>query len=116
MHYYFFPYSLTIYLRKAVANHVFLFQTPSMKNVLALLLTFLFTHAQAQRFITKDIKFFGARGDGKTNDHEAFLKAADYFNKRGGHGKLFISKGIYIVGRQTFTAGKNGKSAYEGSD
>jgi len=70
----------------------------------------------AQTYIVKDIKFFGAKGDGKTNDHDAFEKAAAFFNTRKGAGKLIISKGSYIVGKQLFTGGKNGKPAYDGAD
>ncbi|MEO6330415.1 MAG: right-handed parallel beta-helix repeat-containing protein [Ginsengibacter sp.] len=72
--------------------------------------------AFTQEYIVKDIKSFGAKGDGKTNDHKAFQKAAAYFNDRGGIGKLIISKGIYIIGKQTFTGGKLNKPAYEGED
>lgn len=70
----------------------------------------------AQSFITKDIKSFGAKGNGKTNDHAAFKKAEDYFNKRGGYGKLVISKGTYLVGDQKFTGGRSKKPAYDGED
>src|SRR4051794_2565905 len=70
----------------------------------------------AQKNMVRDIKSFGAKGDGKTNDHDAFEKAAAYFNARGGNGKLVISKGTYIVGRQTFTGGKPGKPAYDGEN
>ncbi len=70
----------------------------------------------AQSFITRDIKSFGAKGDGKTNDHDAFEKAASFFNNRGGNGKLVIAKGKYIVGKQTFTGGQPGKPAYDGED
>ncbi|UEG49771.1 hypothetical protein LK994_14110 [Ferruginibacter lapsinanis] len=52
-------------------------------------------------YIEKNIvKDFGAKGDGITNDHAAFELAADYFNKRGGCGKLIIPFGLYKVGRQ----------------
>lgn len=47
-----------------------------------------------------DIKDFGAKGDGTTNDHDAFMKAADAINAQGG-GHLIISPGTYIVGKQT---------------
>ncbi len=59
-------------------------------------------HAVAQKSITKSIKEFGAKGDGFTDDHDAFVKAAAFFNNRNGNGKLVIPKGIYIVGRQQF--------------
>jgi hypothetical protein len=87
-----------------------------MKTFLFLLVAFFTTSAQAQSFITRDIKSFGAKGDGKTNDHAAFEKAAAFFNKRGGKGKLVLSKGTYLVGKQVFTAGKEGKPAYLGYD
>ncbi len=79
---------------------------------------FVFTcvYAGAQSYVERDIKTFGAKGDGKTNDHEAFEKAAAFFNERGGRGKLIISKGTYIVGKQTYTAGKNGLPAFKGFD
>jgi hypothetical protein len=70
----------------------------------------------AQAYVVKDIKSFGAKGNGKTNDSEAFQKAAAYFNDRGGNGKLTISKGIYIIGKQTFTGGQAKKPAYYGED
>ncbi|MEO6454096.1 MAG: glycosyl hydrolase family 28-related protein, partial [Ginsengibacter sp.] len=70
----------------------------------------------AQKYIVRDIKTFGAKGDGRTNDHNAFQRAAAYFNNRGGNGKLIISKGTYIIGKQIFTGGKPGKPAYEGED
>ena len=69
-----------------------------------------------QYYITRDIKSFGAKGNGKVNDQNAFTKAADFFNKRGGYGKLIISKGIYIVGKQTFTAGHGVNPAFLGED
>lgn len=82
-----------------------------------LVLSFLFSIVSfGQSFITRDIKSFGAKGDGKTNDQVAFEKAAAFFNARKGNGKLVISKGNYVVGKQTFTAGKNGKPAYEGAN
>ncbi len=46
------------------------------------------------------IKSFGAKGDGKTNDHEAFKKAADYINEAKQHITLIIPYGTYIVGKQ----------------
>ncbi len=72
--------------------------------------------ANAQSYVTQNIKFFGAKGNGKTNDHKAFQKAAAYFNQRGGNGKLIISKGTYIIGKQTFTGGQQNKPAYSGEN
>jgi hypothetical protein len=70
----------------------------------------------AQSYVTKDIKSFGAKGDGKTDDHAAFERAANYFNKRGGRGKLVISPGTFLVGKQHYTKGEGGKPAYLGAD
>ncbi len=74
------------------------------------------TQICAQSYIEKDIKSFGAKGNGKTNDHKSFQKAAAYFNSRGGNGKLIISPGTYIVGKQIFTGGKANQHAYKGED
>lgn len=83
----------------------------------AILLLFVLTGSlslSAQTYIVKDIKWFGAKGDGKTADHNAFIKAAAYFNKRGGNGKLVLSKGIYLVGRQIFTKNTTTSAVYQG--
>lgn len=82
---------------------------------LCLFLVSLALRAQGQALVTRDIKSFGARGDGKTNDQAAFEKAAAFFNARGGSGRLIISKGVYLVGRQTYQPNKPGKPLYEGS-
>lgn len=87
-----------------------------MKFVYTLLCVLLSDALFGQAIITRDIKSFGAKGDGKTNDHEAFQKAADFFNKRGGNGKLLISKGTYIVGKQIFNQNTSTKPVYEGYD
>jgi Pectate lyase superfamily protein len=87
-----------------------------MKFILSAIFSFLVFVAPSQTYIEKDIKSFGARGNGKTNDQAAFQKAADYFNQRGGNGKLIIPKGTYIIGKQVFTGGKKNKPAYEGQD
>jgi polygalacturonase len=63
----------------------------------------LFLHSSqlmAQIQVIKNIRSFGATSNGKTNDTEAFLKAAAFFNERGGNGTLLIPKGTYIVGKQ----------------
>lgn len=54
-------------------------------------------------------KDFGARGDGITNDTDAFAACAAYINARGG-GTVVIPPGTYIVGRQV-KAGALGKGA-----
>ncbi|WP_300598769.1 right-handed parallel beta-helix repeat-containing protein [Niabella sp.] len=74
------------------------------------------SHLIAQSVIIRDIKSFGARGDGRTNDHAAFQKAAAFFNERGGNGKLKISKGIYLVGNQIIDNGKNEQFNWKGQD
>lgn len=87
-----------------------------MKLYLLPILLFLSSTVFGQSYITRDIKSFGAKGDGKTNDHAAFQRAAAFFNARGGNGKLVISKGTYIVGSQKFNKNTTAKPVYEGSD
>jgi hypothetical protein len=87
-----------------------------MKTVLVLLQLVLPFYLFAQSYVVKDIKSFGAKGDGRTDDHAAFERAALFFNQRGGKGKLVLSKGTYIVGKQTYTRGESGRHAFEGSD
>ena len=72
--------------------------------------------AYGQANVAKDIKSFGAKGDGRTNDQAAFEKAAQFFNARGGNGKLIISKGTYLVGKQDVTKGANGAFYTQGRD
>jgi len=76
-----------------------------MKTILVILLLInspFYSHAQQN--VTRSIKDFGARGNGHSDDQDAFVKASVFFNKRKGHGRLIIPKGIYIVGRQKFAA------------
>ncbi len=47
----------------------------------------------------------GAKGDGRSNDTEAFQKAARMLQQAGG-GKLILPKGVYVVGRQVHTPGQ----------
>lgn len=49
-------------------------------------------------------KWWGAKGNGNTNDTIAFNYATQYLQDQGG-GKLFIPLGTYIVGKQTPVAG-----------
>lgn len=42
---------------------------------------------------------FGARGDGRTNDTDAFAAMTDFVNRRGG-GTVVLRRTIYVVGRQ----------------
>jgi hypothetical protein len=87
-----------------------------MKPYIFLISFFLTTLLNAQGYVIKDIKSFGAKGDGRSDDHAAFERAAEFFNKRGGRGKLLISKGVFIVGKQIHTKGVGGKPAYEGAN
>lgn len=81
-----------------------------------LLFTYLpFADAQ-QTYLVRDIKSFGAKGNGRTNDHDAFQRAAAFFNARGGQGKLVISKGTYLVGKQVFNRTQPTEPVFEGSD
>lgn len=77
-----------------------------IKISLFIIAVFLLIQGYSQAPITRDIKSFGAKGDGKTNDHAAFVIAAAFFNQRGGNGKLLISRGIYIVGKQLLNQGE----------
>jgi hypothetical protein len=63
--------------------------------------------ANAQAVLRKDLKRdFGAVGNGRTNDHAAFQRAAEFFNQRAkmptdtGPAELRIPKGVYLVGVQ----------------
>lgn len=75
---------------------------------------FIFLQVPAQKMVLKNIHSFGAKGDGKTNDTEAFLKAAAFFNERTGNGTLLIPEGVYIIGKQIFSNGDVNKSTYQG--
>ncbi|HMN31964.1 MAG TPA: right-handed parallel beta-helix repeat-containing protein [Chitinophagaceae bacterium] len=48
-----------------------------------------------------NIKNFGAKGDGKTNDHQAFVKASKYINQAKQNITLIIPYGTYVIGQQT---------------
>lgn len=85
-----------------------------IKIFFSLVSVFLFSgseeYAVTNAYVVRDIKSFGAKGDGITNDFQAFKKAADFFNARKGNGTLIISKGLYVVGNQSFR--KNGIAYY----
>ena len=76
-----------------------------MKQIFSILLLFIVIGISGgkasgkQRIIS--IKSFGAKGDGISNDHEAFEKASAYINKAGQQITLLIPYGTYIVGKQT---------------
>lgn len=48
-----------------------------------------------------NVQWFGAKGDGTTNNTAAFKAASAVVQAHGG-GELIIPKGVYIVGTQTF--------------
>ncbi|MEP7163340.1 MAG: right-handed parallel beta-helix repeat-containing protein [Ferruginibacter sp.] len=90
-----------------------------MKLLFILLLALMQSLAcNAQIKITKSIKDFGAKGNGHSDDQDAFAKASAFFNNRKGHGKLVIPKGVYIVGRQKFAGSDIGSKniAYVGDN
>jgi hypothetical protein len=66
-----------------------------------LIFVFVFSSSTySQAIVTITLRQFGSVGNGRQNDHNAFLKAAQYINKRGGNVKLIIPRGIYLVGKQ----------------
>lgn len=70
---------------------------------------------QLADMVQVNVKDYGAKGDGITNDTKAFQDAAAALNASDG-GKLIIPKGVYIVGKQTF-AGATGKGySYTGEN
>lgn len=81
-----------------------------MKILPTLIFTLLYCVTLAQQSIS--IKQFGAKGDGISNDNEAFTKAAEYIQNKRGNITLIIPSGTYIVGAQYssdtyFLEGKN---------
>lgn len=74
------------------------------------------TRTLAERFAEVfNVRDFGAKGDGSTNDTVAFAATATAVNAAGG-GKIIIPPGTYIVGLQTF-AGVGGLGySYNESD
>lgn len=58
--------------------------------------------AQSMPHPIVNVRSLGAKGDGKTNDTDAFAAAAYVINSSGG-GTLLIPPGTYIVGKQTLT-------------
>lgn len=69
------------------------------RTSITLLFVLLLSHALFSA--TVSIKSFGAKGDGKTNDHDAFNRAADYINKQKGHTTLLFPAGTYLIGKQS---------------
>ena len=72
-----------------------------MRNITLLITLVAFYLSPAQTTVSKTIRQFGARGDGRTNDHQAFLDAASFFNKRGGRGKLIGETSVTLVANGT---------------
>ncbi len=71
-----------------------------MNRFLLIVFSFLFLNTGQAQMVVRTIHSFGAKGDGTANDHNAFMAAAEFFNKRGGNGILRIPAGTYLVGRQ----------------
>lgn len=75
-----------------------------MKNSFLLITYFLialsFTESNAAP-IKINIKNFGAKGDGITNDHQAFIAASNFINQNKQNIELTIPYGTYIVGLQS---------------
>lgn len=84
------------------------------KNFTILLILFLPLAAHCQQYITKSIKDFGAKGNGRSNDQDAFAKASAFFNQRKGNGKLIFPKGIYRIGKQQLKRNSQNKISYAG--
>lgn len=87
-----------------------------LKEMLLLTALSLFLYSHGQVMIVRDIKSFGAKGDGHTNDQAAFERAAAFFNSRKGNGTLVIPRGTYIVGKQPVTNGRDGRFNWDGQD
>ena len=89
------------------------------RNIFFLIILFIslvqYSYAQNKMLLLNLKTDFGAKGDGKTNDQQAFEKAAKFICNRKiienkityrGNVKLFIPAGIYIVGYQKNLIGK----------
>jgi hypothetical protein len=58
---------------------------------------------------------FGAKGDGRTNDTDAFAAMSAHVNSRGG-GTIVLRPVTYIVGKQAHTPGANDKFGFTPAD
>jgi Pectate lyase superfamily protein len=85
-----------------------------LKKQYSIFILFILSFLVKNVCFAESITMFGAKGDGKTNDTEAFLKASAWLNKNK-TGKLFFPRGTYMVGRQTFDGTLKG-SAYNGTN
>lgn len=56
-----------------------------------------------------NVKDFGAKGDGNTNDTDALYAAGKQIERQGG-GKLIFPAGTYLVGKQEYTGLTTGKA------
>lgn len=77
------------------------------------LLVFSFFKSSAAVPLTINVKKEGAKGDGRTNDHDIFIMISKKINDRGGNVNLVIPKGNYLIGKQEFF-GNNSKGSYYG--
>lgn len=62
-----------------------------------------------------NVKHFGARGDGSTNDNDAFRIASALVSSYGG-GTLVIPPGTYVIGKQDFAGASGQGYAYRAHD
>src|SRR5699024_722207 len=64
--------------------------------------------------ISYNVKAYGAKGDGVTNDTKAFQEVSHLVKQNNG-GKIFIPEGVYIVGSQELTGeiGQGNSYRYE---
>ncbi|MCC7442768.1 MAG: right-handed parallel beta-helix repeat-containing protein [Bdellovibrionales bacterium] len=59
------------------------------------------------------VKWFGAQGDGMSNDTTAFQRISALINSSGG-GTLVIPGGVYVIGRQSLTGALKKSASYKG--
>lgn len=62
-----------------------------------------------------NVKHFGAKGDGSTNDNDAFRMASALVSSYGG-GTLVIPPGTYVIGKQDFAGASGQGYAYRAHD
>ena len=69
-------------------------------KIMTILLLATITLSSCAQIVTRNIKKdFGAKGDGSSDDHIAFRKAAKFINARKGNTVLEIPPGTYMVGQ-----------------
>ncbi|MCD2426250.1 right-handed parallel beta-helix repeat-containing protein [Niabella pedocola] len=75
----------------------------------------LLTTGRWKRIYSGDVSvdWFGAKGDGSTNDTTAFQKLSAFINNQNGGSIVFGVNKIYIIGRQNFANGTGKGYAYQ---